>query len=235
MSDYIERLKRHTPLTEASRRAFFSLKAKQQIFESRRNVIDEGAKTQRLHIITEGFVCQYRTLPSGERQIVSFHLPNEIVDLSSLFLPTSDCGIRTHTRTRLVSFAKCDLIRIATRYPDIGRALWRESLRDAAICREWILNMGRRKPRPRLIHLLLELDCRFARDGRGNEHTFTLPTTQVDLADALGVSPVQVNRVLQALRAEHLIRTYGRTFVIENYDALALECHFRGAYLEPGG
>lgn len=47
------------------------------------------------------------------------------------------------------------------------------------------------------------------------EWQFHLRFTQAEIADAVGSSPVQVNQILQVLRAGHLIRSNGSTIVIE--------------------
>ena len=41
--------------------------------------------------------------------------------------------------------------------PTIARALWRETLIDAAIFREWIVNLGTRSAASRMAHLIAEL------------------------------------------------------------------------------
>ncbi len=64
---------------------------------------------------------------------------------------------------------------------------------------------------------------------------FVLPITQADLADALGLSPVHVNRSLQRLRADGIIRTYSKTVVIEDREALVREAEFRPDYMHPEG
>jgi DNA-binding transcriptional regulator LsrR (DeoR family) len=58
-----------------------------------------------------------------------------------------------------------------------------------------------------------------------------MPITQVELADAIGISNVHVNRVLQALRANGLIRTRGTQMIIPNRDRLEEVGEFDPLYL----
>jgi hypothetical protein len=76
-------------------------------------------------------------------------------------------------------------------YPRIARALWRETLIDAAIFREWVMNVGRTGglcpdgSRPVRVGDPLE-------SGRsGARQHYEIPMTQNEFADALGISTVQ--------------------------------------------
>ena len=89
--------------------------------------------------------------------------------------------------------------------PAIARALWRETLVDAAIFREWIVNVGARPGPARMAHLMAELRERIASVGLTSDGEFPFPATQAELADALGLSAVHVNRILQVFRAQRIM------------------------------
>jgi CRP-like cAMP-binding protein len=95
-----------------------------------------------------------------------------------------------------------DLIALNGARPNLAEAIWRETLIDASIFREWIVNVGRRSATARLAHLLVELHRRLEAIGHTKDGEFDLPVTQADLADCLGLSTVHINRVLQFLRKE---------------------------------
>ena len=52
------------------------------------------------------------------------------------------------------------------------------------------------------------------------EEGFDLPMNQRNLADLAGLSMVHINRTLQALRGQHLIRWDGQRLVIPSLDRL---------------
>ena len=58
-----------------------------------------------------------------------------------------------------------------------------------------------------------------------------LPITQMDLADATGLSVVHLNRTLQELRGSGLIILRDRTLTIDDLDALKNVGLFDGSYL----
>src|SRR5215203_351233 len=88
----------------------------------------------------------------------------------------------------------------------IANALWRETLIDAAIFREWMLSIGRRDAYIRIAHLFCEMLVRLRAVGLAEDHTCKLPLTQGQIGDALGLSDVHVNRVIQSLRGDGLIK-----------------------------
>ena len=118
------------------------------------------------------------------------------------------------------------------RYPRIARALWRDTLVDGAIFREWIANVGARDALERLAHLLCEIFVRLQVVGLAQEDGCELPLTQNELGDAIGVSLVHVNRVLQELRGRELISLKRGTLVIKDWDGLKEVGQFDPAYLQ---
>ena len=99
----------------------------------------------------------------------------------------------------------------------VAEALWRETLIDAAIFREWIVNVGRRSANRRLAHFILEMRRRIGTAGLARDGQFELPMTQSDLADALGLTPVHINRVMKTLRRDGVLEF--RKFVVTLGDA----------------
>jgi CRP-like cAMP-binding protein len=174
-------------------------------------------------------------LRNGSRQIVSFHIPGDMVDLQSALVIVSDRGIRTHMPTNIVSIRHADILQLASEHPPVGRALWIDTLIDAAIVGEWTVNVGRRDSRERTAHLLLEFAARFSAAGLVLEDTFELPLSQTDLSDALGMSSVHLNRTMQWLRRQHYIRTRSRSITIENWPEMIGFAGFDPIYLHPEG
>jgi CRP-like cAMP-binding protein len=100
-----------------------------------------------------------------------------------------------------LAFIQHDNLRTFMRsHPRLSDLLWRDTLIDAAIFRQWMVGLGRRDAYGRIAHLLCELLVRMRAVELVEDHAFTLPVTQAELGDAFGLSTVHVNRVLQDLR-----------------------------------
>jgi CRP-like cAMP-binding protein len=235
LSLYLEKLLARAPMSSAASEAFLATRYKVESFDTYRDIVREGERTENCALVIEGLVSRYKTLRNGGRQIVSFHIRRDMVDLPSCLIKVADHTIRTHMPTTIAKVASLDMLKLAEDFPELGRAFWFDSLVDAAIFGEWTLNVGRRGARERVAHLLLEFAYRLQSVGLSDGTSFTLPVTQADLADATGLSPVHVNRSLKVLRIEGLIRMVGKSITIDDAEALARVADFTPLYLHPEG
>jgi DNA-binding transcriptional regulator LsrR (DeoR family) len=64
-----------------------------------------------------------------------------------------------------------------------------------------------------------------------NGAEFSLPVTQTEIGDALGLSTVHVNRTLQELRGENLIALRGGSLTVPDWEALKEAGEFDPTYL----
>jgi CRP-like cAMP-binding protein len=123
------------------------------------------------------------------------------------------------------------MLKLMHTYPALTRALWWSTLVEEAIAREWLVNVGQRNALERMAHLFCELLYRFRAVGLNQGLSCTLPLTQVELAETLGLSSVHVNRTLQELRRQKLITLNGGTLTIQNLRALEDLSFFNADYL----
>jgi CRP-like cAMP-binding protein len=115
--------------------------------------------------------------------------------------------------------------------PRIGAAFWRMTLIDTALMREWMLNVGRREAYARLAHVFCELITRLEGVGLVADRTCSLPMTQPELADALEITPVHVNRTLRDLKAAELVTLRGRHLTVHDWEELKAAAEFDPNYL----
>jgi CRP-like cAMP-binding protein len=195
------------------------------------DIVREGDAPTRSCLLLSGFACTYKMTVQGKRQIVSFNLPGDVPDLQSLHLKVLDNSIGTISPCSVGFITHEALQDICTRYPRLAAAFWRETLIDAAIFREWVLNVGRREAYNRMAHVLCELLTRLRAVGLAEDHTCDLPITQGEFADAIGVTPVHVNRVLQQMRADGLIELNGVRLNIPDWERLKQAGEFDPTYL----
>ena len=105
------------------------------------------------------------------------------------------------------------------------------SLVEASIQREWMIGMGRKSAYARVAHLLCETFLRLRAAGLATGVRCRFPVTQNHMADAVGLSCVHLNRVLQQLRAAGLVALRGRELVILDWVGLTAAGEFEGGYL----
>jgi CRP-like cAMP-binding protein len=227
----IRKLESIFTLTDAERKALENLPMQVVAIKENQDIVREGDRPSRSCLVLSGFACTYKMTKNGKRQIVSFNLPGDIPDLQSLHLRALDNGISTISPCR-VGFIPHEALRdICDRYPRIASAFWRETLIDASIFREWVLNVGQREAYNRMAHVLCELLTRLRAVGLTQDHSCNLPITQSEFADALGVTTVHVNRVLQQMRADGLIELKGDRLNIPDWEKLKQVGEFDPTYL----
>lgn len=202
-----------------------------RVFGAGTDLVREGDRPSHSCLIVEGMTCRYKMTGDGQRQIMAFHLPGDIPDLQSLHLQTMDQGLGAITRTTAALIAHESLYELFRAHPSIGHLMWRDTLIDAAVFREWLVGVGRRSAYSRIADLLCELFVRARAVGLTHGDTMELPITQSELGDALGLSAVHVNRVLQELRADGFISSRGRTLVINDWPGLEKAGDFDPTYL----
>ena len=118
---------------------------------------------------------------------------------------------------------------------EIRRVFWWLTFVENAISNEWAVCLGRRSAQERMAHLICELAARLSAIGDVRDDSFVLPLTQEELANALGLSVVHVNRILQGLRHDGLVAQRGGRLKILERNALARLCDFRPSYLHLNG
>ena len=195
------------------------------------DVVREGDRPTRSCFLIGGIACWSKTTGSGKRQILSFQIPGDLPDMQSIHLSTLDSTLTTLSPCRIAFVQHEPLRDICERRPNVASAFWRMTLIDAAIFREWVANVGSRQAYSRVSHLLCEMIVRFGAVGLTNSYSCELPITQAELADATGLSTVHVNRTLQNLRRQKLIRWKDTKLEVLDWQGLMEAGDFEATYL----
>jgi CRP-like cAMP-binding protein len=195
-------------------------------------VVREREKTTHSCVMLSGFAIRHKIVGGGLRQIVAVHMKGDIVDLQNSLLGVADHSVQVLTDAEVAFIPREDIKELAFKRPNVGMAMWHDTLVDGSVFREWIANLGRRDALARMAHLLCELSLRLKVAGLGEATDYDLPMTQEQLADCTGLTPVHVNRTLKALEAENLIsRRSSRSITIGDWKKLADAGDFDSMYL----
>jgi CRP-like cAMP-binding protein len=220
------------PLTSEEQSAVERAFSRTLDFEADEDIVREGEKPTQCNVLLEGWTIRYKILEDGKRQIFSFHVPGDIYDAQSFLLDTMDHSVATLTPCKVAVISHATMKELTEAYPRIGRAIWKETLVDAAIFREWMANIGRRSAYQRIAHVMCEMVVKLNVVGLSDDHRrIDWPITQAEMGDALGLSLVHVNRTLQELRAEGLITLKNGRLDILNWDGLKTAGEFDAGYL----
>jgi CRP-like cAMP-binding protein len=218
-------------LSDDERAALEKLPMQLSDIRADQEIVREGDRPSRCFAVLEGFACTFKVTGEGKRQIVAFHVPGDMPDVQSLHLEVLDITIGTLTPCK-IGFVQHEAMRdLCMRFPRIAGALWRDTLIDAAIFREWVMNVGRRQAYGRIAHILCEWIVKMRAAGLAEDHTCELPMTQTELADATGMTTVHVNRTLMDLRRDGLIDLKGSKLAALDWEGLKQAGDFDPTYL----
>lgn len=218
-------------LGEEDRASLRAVCSRVKRIEAGRDIISEGARPEHVHIVLSGWAARYKLVGDGSRQITAFLVPGDFCDAHVAILRHMDHSILALTDAQVAHIPHAIFDELPVRRPLLARALWWATLVDEAVLRAWIVNLGRRDAYAGIAHLICELHARLHNVGLVEEDRFDLPLTQEVLADALGLTPVHVNRIVQRLRAETLISLKGGALAILDPEGLRQAADFDPDYL----
>lgn len=227
----VRKLVRLGDLDDDDMRQVQALPISVRLVSADRDIVAEGARSTDCALVLDGLACRQKVMANGTRQILSLHVPGDIVDLQRLHLDTPDHGICAVTACRIGFIPRAALQALIMARPKVASLLWRDTLIDASVGRAWLTSVGRRTAYQRIAHLLCELFIRLSDVGLADQDGFELPLTQTGLGDALGLTAVHVNRVLQELRKQGIIASQGRALRILDWAALQRAGDFDPGYL----
>jgi CRP-like cAMP-binding protein len=228
----VRKLRSRGDLNEDDCAAILALPYIPRTYEAPAYILREGEPPKRhCSFVVSGLAFRQKLTAEGSRQIVSIHMTGDFLDLQHLFLNRADHSVQALTRLEAAEIEREALQELVLQRPAIGRAMWIDALVDASIFREWVLNVGRRDARARVAHLLCEVALRMEAAGIAEHHRYELPMTQEQLGDAVGLTPVHVNRTLKALTEEGLIHRDKRYIQFENWEEIRAAADFSALYL----
>ena len=207
---FLRKLESHVPLSVQDRAAILALPFTLKSLGPQTYLTREGDAPNVCAVLIDGFAYRHKLTGDGDRQIVSLHIPGEALDLQNLYLDVSDHNVQTLTSVDVAIIPRPALQKLVAERAGIAHALLFTVLVEASIFREWVLNIGRRDAATRLAHLLCEFAVRLEAQGLAGDAGYSLPMTQEQLADTLGLTPVHINRTIKALEAGGFIARDGR-------------------------
>ncbi len=191
-------------LGEGDRKAIHALPFSRRKLDAGQYLVWDGDKPQNTCLLLTGYAIRHKHAGNGGRQILSIHMPGDLVDLQNSLLGVADHNLQMLTAGKVAMIPVDSIRKIAFDQPQVGMAMWYETLVEGSIFREWMLNIGRRDARSRIGHLLCEFAVRLEAAGFGATDAYGLPITQEQLADAVALTSVHVNRTLMKLEEAEL-------------------------------
>ena len=228
---FIAKLEHGARLTDDDRTRLRQAAGDVRQIEARVTLIQEGDRPRGAHLVLDGIACRCKVLADGSRQILAYLLPGDLCHADIAVLDEMDHSIATISACIIADLSSETIAELARGHPRIARALQWSALAASSTLDEWLVSMGRRSAVDQMAHLFCELLLRLRAIGRTSQDSYLLPLTQEELGDALGLSVVHVNRVLQTLREDGLISFKGKRLTILDVERLKARAGFNPNYL----
>jgi CRP-like cAMP-binding protein len=228
--DFLRGRGRHA-MTEAEKDVLERAVERVERLPARTIVTRRGEPVSYSTLLLDGVMCRYMDARDGFRQLVALQVTGDFVDLHGYPLRRLDHDVGTLAESTVALIPHARIDRILAEHPQLTRLMWRSTLLDAALHREWIFRIGRLDAAGRLAHFLLETYHRLRMVGAADGGTFSFALTQQDLGEALGLTSVHVNRMLRRLREGGLADFARGTVRILDHDRLARLGEFDPDYL----
>ncbi len=195
-------------------------------------LVRENACPDSVFLLVDGWAYRYATTREGGRQISALLVPGDICNLGSLMMERVDYAVRSATQATIAKLPRIQAQKLAAEYCGIANAFAWLTMYENVMLHQHMLSIGRRSAKARLAHILCELRVRLGADGEG-ACSYSFPLTQELLGDAMGLTSVHVNRMMQQLRAAGLIATADRIMTILDLPGLQRLAGFDCRYLHP--
>jgi CRP-like cAMP-binding protein len=226
MHALVRKLRNLAVVRDEELQAFIAMLSVKRSIRRGADIITMGNSSTFSTVLLQGLACRYKIIWNGRRQILTFQYPGDFCDGHSYILPTRDTAVSALTDCSVGIIMHRDIERITAKFPSLGLALWRDTMIEARIFREW--NISQRPALERIAHMLCEQIVRLEAIGVAGR---AIPLTQVDLADAAGLSTVQMNRTIQDLRELGALMKNSRAIMVSRWDRLVEIAKFDRRYL----
>ena len=181
---------------------------------ARRTICHSSEWSEFVTIICRGWASSSVTLPDGRRQILSFLLPGDIISTLNLFHPVCGCLIESITEVTYRNFKRSE-VKIALFENSVLReSAVRVCADDKVQADQLTVDLGRRTANERIARAILGLMDRLVKRGMAQDHTIEFPLRQHHIADATGLTPVHVSKVLSEFRRSGLIEINDRLLTV---------------------
>lgn len=209
--------------------AFLSLFKGTRSVDRGDDIVRLGNAQKLLTVMLSGIACRYRIVDSGRRQIFTFHYAGDFCDYHRYVLPYRDDPVAALTDCLVGVIPHEEIERTIKYHPKVGFAFWRVTALEARMFQERALGGSQRPAVERIASLLCEQIFRLETIGMAGD---IIRLTQIDLADAAGLSVVHVNRTVQELRELGALSKTSHNLVVLDKDRLIQVANFDARYLD---
>ena len=228
----VTRLSRYVELTRSERSVLAGLEESERKLGARQVILNRGQRTDGLCVLKEGWAIVRSRSVRGRSHILRVYLPGEVIGLGELGLARAPHTISMHTDGVVCPFPREGLPELMMRAPRLSALLNALASLDQIALRDHCAALGLMTAEDRLIQWLLQLRARLAVADEGIGDRFRLPFSQAEIGEAVGMTPVYVNKLLRKLSEEGRIRVERPFITLLDREGLENQVNFSDVFGE---
>lgn len=191
-----------------------------------------GQFPQTAVLVVRGMLFRYARTRNGSRQIVALYFPGDWASLEAFLGTPFEGEIAAVARSEVRLIPCGEISALLDRSPRILRSLTIEALFQSRVQSAWLTRNSIMPAIASLAHFLCEVITRWGADGSRGSASCPFPFTQTIIAEALGLTPVHVNRTMRVLRERRLADVAEGMLRVNDLHDLSAMAEFDPRYLE---
>ena len=228
----VRRLLHHGPLSSAEIALLGDMAADRRRLKPGERLVVEGGACADMFILQSGACHASAMLKGGARQILRIHHQGDLMNTTAVGWTRVAASLTALTDAEVSRFPRTMLGRVFAEQPRLAAMLYGVAVVDNVSLNDRLKSLGRTDGRARIATLLLELNSRQRLNDGDDPDLVELYLTQSEIADAVGMTKVHVNRLLKELTQEGLIARDGRIVRLTGREALVAASDFVDRYAE---
>lgn len=161
-----------------------------------------GDKTNSIMVLKSGWAVVQTESPDGRSQILRIYLPGEVMGMAELGASQAHHRIVMQTDGVVCPFPRMGLPTLISDYPRLAALLISIGSLDQIALRFHASALGTMDAAQRLKFFLLQLRARLEVADVGMGNRIYVPFSQAELGQAVGLSSIYINKLLQKFRAD---------------------------------
>lgn len=228
----VTRLSRYIALTDAERAFVSRMEEGERRLGARQVVLNSGQRSDGLHVLKEGWAVVRSRPVRGRSHILRIYLPGEVIGLAELGAAQAPHTVSMQTAGVVCSFPREGVPELIAGHPRLSALLTALSSIDQIALRDQCAALGLMTAEDRLIHFLLQLRARLGVANPEIGDRFKVPFSQAEIGEAVGMTPVYVNKLLRKLTQEGRLEVE-RPFVrVVDLKGFVSQVNFADAFAE---
>lgn len=193
-------------------------------------VLSQGSPLTWLYVLEEGWAIVRSRAVRGRSSIVRIHMPGEMIGLSELAFATAPHAIQMQTNGQLCCVRRDSLGSIINASPRISALLAGLASIEQVSLRDQCAALGLMTAEDRLIQFFLDILARQGDEEPGNSARIFVPFSQAEIGEAVGMTPVYVNKLLRKLSVEGRIEVDRPHVTLHNFRTMQAQTGFTNRY-----